>query len=95
MGEGGACGCAARGDEEASEGAKNQARKEKGRRCKDDGQTKTQDDEKTLGHLALGLGGVFRIDLADHAVPAVTLGGIKAAVGALDQRVGVIARFEH
>ena len=40
----------------------------------------------------LGLGGVFRIDLADHAVAAVALGGIEAAVGALDQRIGVVDR---
>jgi len=36
-------------------------------------------------HLALHLGGVFRIDFADHTVTAVALGGIEAGVGALDQ----------
>src|SRR4029450_11790407 len=48
-----------------------------------------------LGHLAVGLGGVFRIDFADHAVAAVALGGVEAGVGALDQRVGVVTRLQH
>ena len=46
-------------------------------------------------HLAVGLGGVFRIDFADHAVAAVALGGVEAGVGALDQRIRVVARLQH
>jgi len=98
VGEGGACCGPARGNEEASESAKDnedngeQARKQKGRRGEGDGLYQTQ-VWKALGDLALGLGGVFRIDLADHAVAAVALGGIEAAVGALDQGIGVVARF--
>ena len=37
------------------------------------------------GDLKLGFGGVFGIGFADDAVSAVSLGGIKAGVGALDQ----------
>jgi hypothetical protein len=37
------------------------------------------------GHLAADLGGIFRIDLADHAVAAGALGGIEAGIRAFDQ----------
>ena len=42
-------------------------------------------------HLAVGLGGVFGVDFADHAVAAVALGGVEAGVGAFDKRIGVVA----
>ena len=43
--------------------------------------------DEGLGDLAAGLGGVFGVDFADHAVAAVALGGIEAGVGAFDQRI--------
>jgi hypothetical protein len=46
------------------------------------------------GHLALRLGDVFRIELADQAVAAVALGRVEAGIGALDQRVGIVARLQ-
>src|SRR6266702_3161583 len=49
----------------------------------------------TSGVLALGLGGVFRICLADDAIAAVALGGVEAGIGALDQRIGIVARLQH
>src|SRR5438445_11301527 len=49
----------------------------------------------SLSHLALGLGGVFRIDFADDAVAAIALGGIEADIGAFDKAVGIVGRIEH
>jgi len=46
-------------------------------------------------HLAVDLGGVFRVGFADHAVAAVALGGVEAGVGALDQRVGFVVGLQH
>ena len=42
------------------------------------------DCDRYLAAVAPRLGGVFRIELADHAVAAVALGGIEAGVGAFD-----------
>jgi hypothetical protein len=46
------------------------------------------------GHLALRLGAVFRIELADHAIAAVALGRVEAGIGALNQRIGIAARLQ-
>ena len=35
-------------------------------------------------HLALDLGGVFRVGFTDHAVAAVPLGGVEAGIGAFE-----------
>src|SRR5262245_31806298 len=97
MGEGGACRGPARGGEEKSaeirQERQDQTGKEKSRHGESDGRNKTE--EEALGNPALGLGGIFRIDLADDAVAAVALGGIEAAVGALDEGVGVVAGLQH
>ena len=48
-------------------------------------------EELRSSHLALHLRGIFGIDLADHPVAAIALGCVEAGVGALDQRIGVVA----
>ena len=92
MGEGGAGRRPARRGEEAAKSAQGREEgrhNEKGRiqeGCgRKDGCKKGEAD--ALSHLALALclGGVFRIDLADHAVAAVALGRVKAGIRPLDQ----------
>src|ERR1700749_949875 len=48
-----------------------------------------------LSYLAPYLRVIFRIDLADHPIAAMAFGRIEAGVGALDQRVGVVAGLEY